>query len=284
MQQSPSKHDEFEKAREKFKQGVQARNRTRYEKLQDANTATAIAAAVDLAYNDAKRTLAGIGKYPDKKDNALKCIIKKLEDYFREEKAPSAEEEFDKIHDELCRLWCKEFKSLEDGKLGTYGKAQKIVNMSFKYLYCREGDENYRNHFKYCHMPLDSFTLEWFKREQFGQNRPNKIITSWSNLENSEKDADTFIDDGKEYYSYHFYKKEIRETAKGMDISPLEMEFIVWPQIQMELAAEGFLFGLEEDLTNERKKEIKAKSLKDKYDEIVKILKERGCPGEDSTH
>ena len=95
MQQSPSKHDEFEKAREKFKQGVQARNRTRYEKLQDANTATAIAAAVDLAYNDAKRTLAGIGKYPDKKDNALKCIIEKLEDYFHEEKAPSAEEEFD---------------------------------------------------------------------------------------------------------------------------------------------------------------------------------------------
>ena len=52
----------------------------------------------------------------------------------------------------------------------------------------------------------------------------------------------------------------------------------------MELPAEGFLFGLEEDLTNERKKEIKAKSLKDKYDEIVKILKERRGPGEDSTH
>ena len=80
------------------------------------------------------------------------------------------------------------------------------------------------------------------------------------------------------------YKKKIRKIANGMDISPLEMEFIVWPQIQMELAAEGFLFGLEEDLTNERKKEIKAKSLKDKYDEIVKILKERRGPGEDSTH
>lgn len=282
MQQSPSKHDEFEKAREKFKQGVRARNRARYEELQNADTA--IAAAVNLAYNDAKRTLAGIGKYSDKKDNALKCIIEKLEDYFHEEKAPLTEGEFDKIHDELCLLWCKEFKSPEDGKLGTYGKAQKIVNMSFKYLYCREDDESYRNHFKYCHMPLDSFTLEWFKREQFGQNRPNKIITSWSNLENSENDADTFIYDGKEYYSYHFYKKKIREIANGMVISPLEMEFIVWPQIQMELAAENFLFGLEEDLTNERKKEIKAKPLKDKYDEIVKILKERRDPGEDSIH
>lgn len=260
MQQSPSKHDEFEKAREKFKQGVQARNRARYEELQNADTA--IATAVNLAYNDAKRTLAGIGKYSDKKDNALKCIIEKLKDYFLEEKAPLTEEEFDKIHDELCRLWCKEFKSPEDCKLGTYGKAQKIVNMSFKYLYCREDDENYRKHFKYCHMPLDSFTLEWFKRELFGQDRPNKIITSWSNLENSENDADTFIDDGKEYYSYHFYKKKIREIANRMDISPLEMEFIVWPQIQMELAAEVFLFGLEEDLTNERKKKSKRSPLR----------------------
>ena len=68
-----------------------------------------------------------------------------------------------------------------------------------------------------------------------------------------------------------------------MDISPLEMEFIVWPQIQMELAAEGFLFGLEENLTNERKKEIKTKTLKDKYDEIAKILNERRIPGEDGT-
>lgn len=281
MQQSQNKYNEFEKAREKFKQGVQVRNRTRYEELQNADTA--IAAAVNLAYNDAKRTLAGIGKYSDKKDNALKCIIEKLEDYFHEENAPLTEEEFDKIHDELCQLWCKEFKSLENGKLGTYGKAQKIVNMSFKYLYCREDDESHQDHLKYCHMPLDSFTLEWFKREQFGQNRPNKIITSWSNLENSENDADTFIDDGKEYYSYNFYKKKIREIANGMDISPLEMEFIVWPQIQMELAAEGFLFGLEENLTNERKKEIKTKTLKDKYDEIAKILNERRIPGEDGT-
>lgn len=281
MQQSQSKHDEFEKACEKFKQGVQARNGARYEELQNADTA--IAAAVHLAYNDAKRTLAGIGKYRDEKDNALKCIIEKLEDYFHKEKAPLTEEEFDKIHDELCQLWCKKFKSQEDGKLGTYGKAQKIVNMSFKYLYCSEAAKNHRDHFQYCHMPLDSFTLEWFRREQFGQDMPNKKITSWSNLENSENEADTFIDDGKECYSYHFYKKKIREIANEK-ISPLEMEFIVWPKIQMKLVAEGFLFGLEEDLTNERKKEIKAKSLKDKYDEIVKILDERRGPGEDSTH
>ena len=44
MQQSPSKNDEVEKALEKFEQGVHARNRARYEELQNADIA--IAAAV----------------------------------------------------------------------------------------------------------------------------------------------------------------------------------------------------------------------------------------------
>ncbi len=273
MQQLQINRNEFEKNRENFKKGIQIRNKTRYEELKNADTS--IKAAVNLAYNDAKRTLTGIGKHSDKKDRALQCITKKLKDYFYKGKAPLTEEEFDKVHNELCQLWCKEFKSLEDGKLGTYGKAQKIVNMSFKYLYCREDAENYRDYFKYCHMPLDSFTLEWFKREQFGKNKPDKKIISWSNLENGENGADTFTDDGKECYSYHFYKEKIREIADRNDISPLELEFIVWPQIQMELAAEGFLFGLEDDLTKERKNKIQAKSLEKKYKEIVQILESK---------
>lgn len=165
MQPSQSKHDEFKDAREKFKEGVEMQNGDRYKELKNADTA--IAAAVNLAYNDTKRTLAGIGKYSDNKKKTLECIIEKLKAYFHKEKAPLTEEEFDQIHDELCQLWCKEFESLGDGKLGTYGKAQKIVNMSFKYLYCCDNAENYRDYFKYCHMPLDSFTLEWFKRERY---------------------------------------------------------------------------------------------------------------------
>ena len=117
-------------------------------------------------------------------------------------------------------------------------------------------------------MPLDSFTLEWFKREQFGEKKPDKKITSWSKLENHKN----VMDDGKECYSYYFYKRMIRKIANGMNISPLELEFIVWPQIRMELAAEGFLFGLEDVLTKDKKNRIQAKSLKEKYNEIVKIL------------
>jgi len=44
----------------------------------------------------------------------------------------------------------------------TIGQAQKIINMSFKYLFCCADIRNSKlSHFTWCHMPLDSVTLEW---------------------------------------------------------------------------------------------------------------------------
>ena len=43
------------------------------------------------------------------------------------EKAPEKEEDFDKKHSDLCAIWCRHFSGSD---LGTYGKAQKIINMS----------------------------------------------------------------------------------------------------------------------------------------------------------
>ncbi len=44
----------------------------------------------------------------------------------------------------------------------TVGQAQKIINMSFKYLFCCEDIRNNKmSHFTNCHIPLDSVTLEW---------------------------------------------------------------------------------------------------------------------------
>lgn len=53
-----------------------------------------------------------------------------------------------------------------DKKCGfTIGNAQKIVNMTFKYLFCVMNDnnfkyENFKDYFKYCHYTLDEITIE----------------------------------------------------------------------------------------------------------------------------
>lgn len=261
----------------------------------------AIPAAVDLAYIDAKRTMTGIGEHEKQKLCAFNAIQIKLRKFFSGQ-APVDQEKFDEKHKELCEIWCNCFRGSD---IGTFGKAQKIVNMSFKYLYCCDDAlTNYIEHFKFCHMPLDSFTLEWFKRdvnirewfknEERDKTKPRIIsekMASWSALEYDEeedllKDAvGYYLKDGKkEFYSYRFYLENIRKHIEknkyqkdsGDVLSPLELEFIVWPESQKHLAAEGFLIGLKGISKKEDKKEIRDKSLEAKYKDIIEFLIDNG--------
>lgn len=64
-------------------------------------------------------------------------------------------------------------KGIEEKKI-TYGKAQKIVNMTMKQLYCFNKARTYKKSvFQYCHIPIDSVILEFF-------HLSSKYV--WSNL------------------------------------------------------------------------------------------------------
>lgn len=304
----------------KFKQGVYTKNSNIFKETtaiadlkvhapNENEGMESIHPAVRLAYLDACRTMSTIDE--GKRNAALKEIENKLYYYFFDSNsklkpAPKSESDFNIQHNEMCNVWCKEFS---DNEIGTYGKAQKIVNMSFKYLRCCGDAKDYMAHFRYCHMPLDSFTLEWFKREfdeddnrkqikwieinKWPKNNPRIVagkVAAWSALEDDKRGY--YSNNGKEYYSYHFYRENIREYIKNNNIifqkngdllSPLELEFLVWPEIQRHLAAEGFLIGLEDNPTDEKKKDgkkekddekekIKDMALVDKYKEIVKRI------------
>ena len=150
---------------------------------------------------------------------------------------------FDNWHNETCEMFLNILDGTESFVEYTkaytglaYGKAQKIVNMMFKHLYCLNGADAYQDYFKHCHMVLDNFTLEWFKRE-VGKKR----IESWSNLIYK----DPFVD----HNDYMFYQDKIREyfapTTSSehsyIGLTPFQAEFFIWPEIQWILAAEGLL-------------------------------------------
>lgn len=109
----------------------------------------------------------------------------------------------DMIHDALCDEFIEDFKAqvetlnvaiakfnsdhalssdneistIDVGKI-TYGKAQKIVNMTMKQLYCFDNATTYKNSvFQYCHIPIDSVILEFFGL---------KSMYIWSNLDKTE--------------------------------------------------------------------------------------------------
>ena len=258
--------EKFKESRDIFKMMVEKAHSNDLEKMTSPDCSIAIEIAVSWAYNDAKRTMHGITK--DDREEAEDAIVKEFKAYFTNP-AP-CEKKFKESHIRLCNAWINSF---EDGSsLGTYGKAQKIVNMTFKYLYCCTNIDNFENHFKYCHMPLDSFTLEWCKRN-IQEIDPNKI-GSWSKMKDEK--SDTYKESKNiEKYSYHYYVARIRDyvAINKIELTPLQLEFIIWPKMQLELATENYLFTLTDEYKKTSEKEkLRKESLEDKMALVVNTI------------
>ena len=177
--------------------------------------------AVEKAYGDAKRTMTGIGKFEDEKKNALDDMRNEFKVFFTN----GYQGAFKDMHEGLCKCWTSKFER-EDANLATYGKAQKIVNMTFKYMYCwcywhcsekEKWEENKdKKKFQSCHMTLDSYTLNWiyYRKKEKNEKTFNKDI-KWSKL------------DSENYETIEgFAGEEIEEVFGGMP--PIEAEFLIW--------------------------------------------------------
>ena len=255
----------------------------------------------------------------DEKYNALcessvpgkKSFVERFMDYFfpvpKSDNQYMDETSFDQWHKEMC----EEFLAVIEPKYQDglkYGKAQKIVNMTFKNAYCLQHngikEDKFEKYFEHCHMPLDSIILEWVKRTQAwlcskdAENNDCKKkkaetlcstrIPSWSKM-NYEECPGFLTSDGKPYYGYkdiqnaifeYFNKYVEKNTAtkhlKGC--TPLQAEFFVWKYMQLELAAEGVYnqFLSFEDLDNTERKTNKAeyrnKTINEKIADLQKKL------------
>lgn len=256
----------------------------------------------------------------DEKYNALcessvpgkKSFVERFMDYFfpvpKSDNQYMDETSFDQWHKEMC----EEFLAVIEPKYQDglkYGKAQKIVNMTFKNAYCLQHngikEDKFEKYFEHCHMPLDSIILEWVKRTQAwlcskdAENNDCKKkkaetlcstrIPSWSKM-NYEECPGFLTSDGKPYYGYkdiqnaifeYFNKYVEKNTAtkhlKGC--TPLQAEFFVWKYMQLELAAEGVYnqFLSFEDLDNTERKtkktEYRNKTINEKIADLQKKLK-----------
>lgn len=172
--------------------------------------------AVRMAYGDAKRTMEGISKYASQRKTALADIAGGITDYFLNKEAADSQEEFDQMHEALCSIWTKAFEGIF---IGTYGRAQKIVNMSFKYLYCVDyHKKNYYDWFRFAHITLDSYILDWMHQNKYvcSEIKFSKIL-KWSNLE-------------QKMYNILEAKaaRGIANTHAFDNYTALEAEFLIW--------------------------------------------------------
>ena len=165
------------------------------------------------AYKDfTARTVSGITK--DASKGFRKKLACKLYDYMNNTDSSCWQQsDYDKWHWETCKEFKSDFNSITGITGIAFGKAQKIVNMSFKYLFCLQNaeDKKYAEKFEYCHMPLDSYTLEWYKqvvvpwyKEKYkGTTAYTKFVAgrlqNWSNLDYGSR-ADPHSYSGIQHY------------------------------------------------------------------------------------
>lgn len=107
-----------------------------------------------------------------------------------------------------------------------YGKAQKIVNMTCKYLMLFSDASDYQKVFQQCEMPLDSKILEYYN---------NTIVTSLNKSKNSKIQRCNTAWSNLEYGEYEDIQKNIKEfceSNKNTDLNltgfPLIDEFTIW--------------------------------------------------------
>lgn len=180
--------------------------------------------AVELGYDDAKRTFKGINNYSNQKNKAFDNLKNSIFDFFNNSTYPNTQNDYNIYHEG----WCKKFISdLSPFKI-SYGQAQKVINMAMKYLLCLS-DAKKMDYFKYCHIALDSYILAWYNRQQLGKTK-----TSWSKLEETEykiiqdKIYDYLKGGNGQYFKREFNKRNCSPEFIPLDKEPIKAEFVIW--------------------------------------------------------
>lgn len=159
--------------------------------------------AVYQGYLDASRRFTGVTKI-----NARFDVLRKIADEIKAKGELWGGDE-ETWHQKTCTLFIELFR--KEGFDVTYGLAQKVINMAFKYLYCCAATDEEKKLYVNCHMPLDSYILDWY----FGLHdlKPNVV---WSKLNREQ------------YLKIH---ANIMFALKGSKFTQLENEFIIWEEM-----------------------------------------------------
>lgn len=205
-----------------------ANNRRKYQIAQYGHLCLSdpdLLSSIASAHTDMARRAEG--HTPQIKEESIKFWL----DYFKNNSpfGISNQNDFDKWHREACEAYCDHMNSKFPSFNMTIGRAQKVLNMIFKYLYCTDAYKaDVEKIAKFLHMTLDRKILDWYHKDV------SKIckITAWSKID---------------YYDcYLTVQKRIREYLKNnplydyvsapgaspiwinLPCEPFFAEFIIW--------------------------------------------------------
>lgn len=188
----------------------------------NVNSGKEIEEAVRLAYKDLQwRTIKGHTNV--NKNNNIQNIKTHAENYLNGQ----IKEYFDLIS-KINGIFQSDNGIPKTYKTQSFGKAQKVVNMTFKYLYCLDYKPNGKNiDFSKVDIPLDDFILDFYY-EKVAKTKSKKNI-SWSNIgENDYKNIQN------EFKSY------INKVNPFKGLKPIEAEFLIFNYEQSKAVKVAF--------------------------------------------
>lgn len=171
-----------------------------------------------------KKTSSATSISTSARRSVLSDLADRFVEYFKAP-APATQTDFDKWHRDTCEWFIREFNAKVLAPSGRasikYGKAQKIINISFKYLYlfCTiiPGKPG---HFDFCHFAIDKYIIEWYKDNICKKTGIAPPSTTWSNMD---------------YYDYIKMQKEIRKYLALQTKYPKEpflAEHEIWSDVR----------------------------------------------------
>ena len=182
--------------------------------------------AVELGYADMSKHAAG--HKPEIKDKCVVFLTSKIQKYVESE----SKQNFDEWHKGTCKDLKKEMTRA--GFTGTIGRAQKVINMAFKYLSLLDKKNEYNLPTDELHMALDSYTLNWY------HSIPDRHykIDAWSKLDDYntyiiiQGDIKTYINKKPNYFCALQSKRPNltinNEKFIQLPDNVFDAEFIIW--------------------------------------------------------
>ena len=167
---------------------------------------------VQLAYLDVNRTIRGIES--EQSASLKQAVVSFIEDLLVT--PPNSQATFDELHHQCCQQ-CLAYSS-PSGALIHYGQAQKILNMSLKYLYNEYAayigklnqfgfPDNSVEHF--FHLPIDSQIRDFLVGNCYFINPTRLPWSHWN------------------YDHYISFQNQLRKRI-AVQHSPLEIDYMLW--------------------------------------------------------
>lgn len=190
--------------------------------------------AYELALRDAVMRTAYLGDKSElRKCQKAKNIVREYADKIIN--GNHCNDEFYKVADNLCNSFKGDIKipegSNEEPKF-TFGNAQKLLNMTMKYLYimCYKNNE-LRDKFQNCHCPMDGIMIdkvinELKKLKSEGASSVQQYTQKGYIGKLKGKPWSRLVRDDKAIYEQ--FQESVRFLADKQDLFPLEYDYFLW--------------------------------------------------------